>query len=178
MIQQVKRTSQVSTMAAEHGSSSIRVSSKRRQSDGGNEMADSPGRFLSPARTREPAVGPAVPTVGGPPTRFTGENMRAEAASPAAPSVDMIFRNAPTPTSTWLLSQGWIGSGLRVSNQRSPTTRCGSTSTTVPATLLRRVSTACPTTWRKAQAAYHQRTPQAQRPAQTTTTHQARQTRR
>ena len=78
-------------MAAEHGSSSIRVSSKRRQGDGGNEMSDTSGRFLSPARTREPAVGPAAPTVGESPTRFTGENMRAEAASPAAPSADMTI---------------------------------------------------------------------------------------
>ena len=78
-------------MAAEHGSSSIRVNSKRRQSDGGNDMADSPGRFLSPVRAREPAAGPAVPTVGDSPTRFTGENMCTEAASPAAPSVDMTI---------------------------------------------------------------------------------------
>ena len=78
-------------MAAEHGSSSIRVSSKRRQGDGGNKMTDTAGCFLSPARTREPAVGPAVPTVGESPTRFTGENMRTEAASPAALTQDMTI---------------------------------------------------------------------------------------
>ena len=123
-------------MAAEHGSSSIRVSSKRLQGDGGNEMSDTSGRFLSPARTREPAVGPAVPYVGESPTRFTGENMRAEAASPAAPSADMTITELTHATSIWLHSLGWIGSGRRASNQRSLITRFGSTSTVAQATLL------------------------------------------
>ena len=78
-------------MAAEHGSSSIRVSSKRRQGDGGtgNEMSDAGGRFLSPARAREPAVGGAE--IAQSPTRFTGESTRADAVSPAAPTQDMTI---------------------------------------------------------------------------------------
>ena len=78
-------------MAAEHGSSSIRVSSKRRQGDGGNgtEMSDAAGRFLSPARAREPAS--VEPQIGESPTRFTGDKSRTNAASPAAPSQDMTI---------------------------------------------------------------------------------------
>ena len=82
-------TSQYSTMAAEHGSSSIRATSKRRQGDGGTAMSDASGRFLSPARAREPAAG--KPAIGESPTRFTGENMRADAVSPAAPTQDMTI---------------------------------------------------------------------------------------
>ena len=78
-------------MAAEHGSSSIRVSSKRRQGDGGDgtEMSDAGGRFLSPACAREPAVGGA--DISDSPTRFTGESTRASAVSPAAPTQDMTI---------------------------------------------------------------------------------------
>ena len=78
-------------MAAELGSSSARASSKRRQAqgDGSTAMSDASGRYLSPARTRESAVGTAE--IGDSPTRFTGENERASAPSPAAPSTEMTM---------------------------------------------------------------------------------------
>ena len=75
-------------MAAEHGSSD-RASSKRRQRGDGGEPSDSPGRMLSPARARESASGPTVPTVGDSPKRFTTDDKRSEAASPIAPTQDM-----------------------------------------------------------------------------------------
>ena len=52
-------------------------------------MSDAAGRFLSPDRAREPAVGGA--DIGDSPTRFTGESTRANAASPAAPTQDMTI---------------------------------------------------------------------------------------
>ena len=78
----------MSTMAAELGSSS-RAASKRRNSDGGTSMSDASGRYLSPARIREPAVGGVE--IGDSPTRFSGETARMNAASPAAPSQDMTI---------------------------------------------------------------------------------------
>ena len=72
-------------MAAELGSSSNRTSSKRRSLDGGTEMSDASGRYLSPARKREPATGPAMPEVGESPPQFTGTSGHAQAPSPAAP---------------------------------------------------------------------------------------------
>ena len=76
-------------MAAEHGSSSNRTSSKRRSPDGSTAMSDASGRYLSPARTRDPATGPAMPEIGESPTRFTGANGLASAPSPTAPTQDM-----------------------------------------------------------------------------------------
>ena len=76
-------------MAAELGSSSARASSKRRQGDGSTAMSDASGRYLSPARARASAVGTAE--IGDSPTRFTGENERATAPSPAAPSTEMTM---------------------------------------------------------------------------------------
>ena len=82
-------------MAREHGSSSNRSSSKRRSpdggADGGADMSDASGRYLSPARMREPATGSAMPEVGESPTRFTGTNGHAQAPSPAAPTQDMTL---------------------------------------------------------------------------------------
>ena len=80
----------MSTMAAEHGSSN-RASSKRRNNDGGTAMSDASGRYLSPARAREPASRAADQQIGDSPTRFIGETTRVNAASPAAPSQDMTI---------------------------------------------------------------------------------------
>ena len=45
-------------------------------------------RGLSPARIREPAIGPASPTIADSPKRFSGNGSRALAANPAVPSQD------------------------------------------------------------------------------------------
>ena len=79
----------MSTMAAELGSSSRGSSKRRNDGDGGTSMSDASGRYLSPARAREPAVGGAE--IGDSPTRFSGESSRVSAASPAAPTQDMTI---------------------------------------------------------------------------------------